>query len=156
MKYQKYQLRSFYPFYKGGYFVFIYKNKSHTSIKNIDDVSTSKLLDSIATQDFNKYRYNLNNNQQISFYKNTNQRPVLGPDEVSTSNDIKGYELYIVLAIFIILDIILALITAYFVSKRLTKPLFFYTDWIKIYPMESCSSLKKVKSRKDQKIIHGT
>ncbi|MDK6297873.1 sensor histidine kinase [Staphylococcus caprae] len=119
------------PFYKGGYFVFIYKNKSHTSIKNIDDVSTSKLLDSIATQDFNKYRYNLNNNQQISFYKNTNQRPVLGPDEVSTSNDIKGYELYIVLAIFIILDIILALITAYFVSKRLTKPLFFYTDWIK-------------------------
>ena len=69
---------------------------------------------------------------------------------------LKAMSFISLLAIFIILDIILALITAYFVSKRLTKPLFFYTDWIKIYPMESCSSLKKVKSRKDQKIIHGT
>ncbi|WP_181299913.1 histidine kinase dimerization/phospho-acceptor domain-containing protein, partial [Staphylococcus pasteuri] len=111
------------------YIVYIYKNNHQSSVKNAKHIKTHQLLQSITTHDYNKYNYNYQNNK-IGFYKNSNQNPI--SSKSFSQNDIanKLIDIPKILIIALIINVVLALITSYLVSRRLTKPLGYYIDWI--------------------------
>ncbi|MBE9429044.1 HAMP domain-containing histidine kinase [Staphylococcus epidermidis] len=111
------------------YFVFIYKNHSSINIANKNQIQSRKLLQSVTTHDYNKYDYNYHNNK-LSFRLNHNKRPILNKDQINDDPTDNLKEVPLILLITIIIDVFLALITSYLVSKRLTKPLSYYIDWI--------------------------
>lgn len=115
---------------EGTYLVYIYKDKiEQPKITNGHEIKTSQLLDSIATLDFNRFNYSISNNE-LHFVINPGQRTILWNDNFGEAfNDSKNT--YILLFIsFIIVNIILIALTAMLISKRLTRPLSFYIDWI--------------------------
>ncbi|MCH4415076.1 sensor histidine kinase [Staphylococcus haemolyticus] len=115
---------------EGTYLVYIYRNKmKQPKITNSDEIKTSQLLDSLSSLDFNHYNYLISNNE-LQFVKNPGQRTILWNDNFGEAfNDSKNT--YIVLFIsFIVVNIILIALTAILISKRLTRPLSFYIDWI--------------------------
>lgn len=98
-------------------------------ITNSDEIKTSQLLDSLSSLDFNHYNYSISNNE-LQFVKNPGQRTILWNDNFGEAfNDSKNT--YILLFItFIMANVILVALTAMLISKRLTRPLSFYIDWI--------------------------
>ncbi|WP_206680219.1 hypothetical protein, partial [Salmonella enterica] len=69
-------------------------------------------------------------NNKLSFRLNHNKRPILNKDKINDDPTDNLKEVPLILLITIIIDVFLALITSYLVSKRLTKPLSYYIDWI--------------------------
>lgn len=111
------------------YIVYIYKNKHQSSIKNSKNINTHQLLQSITTHDYNKYNFNYQNNK-IKFHKNSNQNQILSKSISQSDIANKLIDIPKILIIALIINVILALITSYLVSRRLTKPLGYYIDWI--------------------------
>ena len=58
-----------------------YPNQSTTRVNNARQIKTDQLLESIVTQDYNKWDYKLNQHH-LSFIKNPNPKPILDDDEL--------------------------------------------------------------------------
>lgn len=134
------------------YLVYFYKNKNHSpTIKNSNEIRTSKLLDSISTLDFNHYNY-LIENDQLHFIKNPSTRTIAWGDDFGEGfkNDHQKY--LIILIAFLIVNTFIVSITAFLISRRLTKPLSYYIDWISNLSLgklhQPTSTRKRRKNRK--------
>lgn len=111
------------------YFIYIYKNHKKTYVTNSNQINSHQLLQSITTHDYNKYEYNYNN-EKLSFRYNSNQRAILDKTQINNDPHDRMSEIPIILFSALIINVVLALITSYLVSRRLTKPLGYYIDWI--------------------------
>ncbi|MFC0137740.1 two-component sensor histidine kinase [Staphylococcus petrasii] len=138
------------------YLVYIYKHNNNDNIKNSNNISTSQLLESITTQDYNKYNYNISNNT-LTFSKNLNYREYDASKDLSTSGHDMNKAFFKILIIFLVINIFFVSITAFLISKRLTKPLAYYIDWIgnlsegKLYQPTSKQKRKRKRKRKKRK-----
>lgn len=111
----------------GNYLVYIYRNRTKNyTIRNSDDIDPNQLLDSLEVQDYNHYNYNISN-EKLTFTKNSNVRLDTSSLELK---DPASMSFIKITGIFILVNIILVALTAFFISKRLTKPLSYYIDWI--------------------------
>lgn len=112
---------------RGIYLVYIYDNKTKNyAIRNSDDIDANQLLDSIKTQDYNRFNYNVSDGL-LTFTKNSNFRQDSSSIEAGERASMSFIK---ITCIFILVNIILVALTAFFISKRLTKPLSYYIDWI--------------------------
>lgn len=109
------------------YFVYIYRNNAKNyTIHNERDINSNQLLDSIKTQSYNPYYYNISNNK-LTFTQNPNLRKYESSLEIEYQGRMNIFKL---IGSFILVNIVLVALTAFFISKRLTKPLSYYIDWI--------------------------
>ncbi|WEN69824.1 HAMP domain-containing sensor histidine kinase [Staphylococcus sp. NRL 16/872] len=137
------------------YFIYIYREQVKSpNITNDSQIKTSQLLDSLSIQDFNRYIFNIDNGK-LSFVKNSNFRDYENSYDLGYNfHDANKNFLKITLG-FIIFNIVLVAITAFLISKRLTKPLAYYIDWIgnlsegKLY--QPTSNQKRKRKRKKSK-----
>lgn len=134
------------------YLVFIYKNNNKSqSLINTKHISTEKLLSSIQTHDFNKYNYVINNNS-LYFIKNSNFRDYNNSYELGYNSKNATIGFLKIGSIFLLINIIFVSITAFLISRRLTKPLSYYIDWISNLSLgklhQPTSTRKRRKNRK--------
>ncbi|OHS71937.1 two-component sensor histidine kinase [Staphylococcus sp. HMSC74F12] len=133
---------------KGTYMVYFYPNQSTTRVNNARQIKTDQLLESIVTQDYNKWDYKLNQHH-LSFIKNPNPKPILDDDELGKGFENSGKFYLTVLMIYVLLSIVLIVIATFFVTKRVTKPMSYYIHWInhlahgKLYQPTTKSKLKR-------------
>ncbi|GGG92519.1 HAMP domain-containing histidine kinase [Staphylococcus pragensis] len=139
------------------YLVYIYKHHDNNDkIKNSNHISTPQLLESIATQDYNKYDYNISNHT-LTFSKNLNYREYDASKDLGTPGHDMNKAFFKILITFFVINIFFVSITAFLISKRLTKPLAYYIDWIgnlsegKLYQPTSKRKRKRMRKKSKRK-----
>ncbi|WP_231917309.1 sensor histidine kinase [Staphylococcus croceilyticus] len=139
------------------YFVYIYREKVKSpNITNDNQIKTSQLLSSLSLQDFNRYNFNINNGK-LSFVKNSSFRDYENSYDLGYNFHEANINFLKIVIGFTILNILLVAITAFLISKRLTKPLAYYIDWIgnlsegKLYQPTSKQKRKRKRKRTKRK-----
>ncbi|WP_154837229.1 sensor histidine kinase [Staphylococcus sp. Marseille-Q1834] len=139
------------------YFIYIYHKKVKSpNITNDNQIKTSQLLNSLSIQDFNQYNFNINNGK-LSFVKNSSFRDYENSYDLGYNFHDANKNFLKITLVFIIFNILLVAITAFLISKRLTKPLAYYIDWIgnlsegKLYQPTSKQKRKRKRKRTKRK-----
>lgn len=78
---------------------------------------------------YNKY-YHVEKDNQLTFIDNPAYHKVQYTDEFNDIENKTFKFLALTYLLLLLLNMILVIIFAFIISKRLSKPLFFYTDWI--------------------------
>ncbi|WP_025906989.1 hypothetical protein [Mammaliicoccus sciuri] len=118
------------PFRSDDYSVILIYPKSHNHhIYSIEEIDTKKLISSLYINNYNKY-YHVEKDNQLTFIDNPAYHKVQYTDEFNDIENKTFKFLALTYLLLLLLNMILVIIFAFIISKRLSKPLFFYTDWI--------------------------
>ncbi|WP_182476367.1 sensor histidine kinase [Mammaliicoccus sciuri] len=118
------------PFRSDDYSVILIYPKSHNHhIHSIEKIDTKKLISSLYINNYNKY-YHVEKDNQLKFIDNPAYHKVQYTDEFNDIENKTFKFLALTYLLLLLLNMILVIIFAFIISKRLSKPLFFYTDWI--------------------------
>lgn len=104
------------------------KNYTH-HLNNTDNIDIEKLINSMYMNNYNEYQY-IEKNNQLSFINNPDHREFVLANEFTEIENKSFLFLAISYLSLLLFNFILVIIFAFIISKRLSKPLFFYTDWI--------------------------
>lgn len=119
------------PYKKHEHFIMINENhnNNHPEINNPDEINTAQLIDSLYTHNYNGYEYYIEDGN-LKFTESMTQQDYTYADEF-TDGDITIFKLIGILFVAIpLLLIILTIIMAVILTQKLSRPLFFYADWL--------------------------
>lgn len=118
------------PYKENAHFLLINENDAtNIDISNEDEVDTLMLIDSLYTKNYNDYNYHIIGDE-LQFFESPTTTDYAYVDEF-TDTDITVFKLIGILLIVVpILIILLAIILSIIMTRRLSKPLFFYVDWL--------------------------
>lgn len=118
------------PYKKGEHLIMIKEGENNTpEINNREDIDTSRLIDSLYTHNYNRYNYHIENGS-LHFFESMTQQDYAYTNEF-TDGDIRLFKLIGILFILIPLIVIaLTIIMAIVLTRKLSRPLFFYADWL--------------------------
>lgn len=118
------------PYKNNAHFLMIKEtNGPELNISNIEEVDTLTLIDSLYSQNYNKYTYHIIGDE-LKFFDSPTSQDYAYVDEFSDT-EITVFKLIGALLLFVPLFIILlAVILSVIMTRRLSKPLFFYVDWL--------------------------
>ncbi|WP_193018712.1 MULTISPECIES: HAMP domain-containing sensor histidine kinase [Staphylococcaceae] len=109
--------------------VIIYPDNNKINISNSDEIDTGKLIDSIYIKNFNKYQY-LIKDEHLLFFENKAYKPFQNYSDTDLFGDNVYSFLFKVFISLILINLFMVIFLATIISKKLSKPLFFYTEWI--------------------------
>ena len=111
--------------------IIIYPKKENIKLKNTNEINTKKLIKSLYINNLNPYQHHIVDGK-LKYTKNPAARKIIygQDDDLSTVEKKTLIFIFVVILLLFLLNFLFVIIFAIIISKRLTKPLFFYTDWI--------------------------
>lgn len=119
------------PYKKHEHFIMISEkhNSEMPKINNPDEINTAQLIDSLYTHNYNSYEHYIEDSN-LKFTESMTQQDYTYTDEF-TDGDIAIFKLIGILFIAIpLLLIILTIFMAVMLTRKISRPLFFYADWL--------------------------
>lgn len=139
------------PFKEDEHMVLINKGVNNTPvINNKENINTTRLIDSLYSHNYNQYDFHIEDGN-LEFTESMTQQSYSYVNEF-TDGDITLYKFIGIL--FVLIPLILMLLTiimSIILTRKLSKPLFFYADWLSqlsnglLYKPSTVQNLKKSK-----------
>ncbi|MCG1010541.1 HAMP domain-containing histidine kinase [Salinicoccus sp. ID82-1] len=117
------------PYKEGEHVILIKETPENLSIQNSHAVDMSKLINSLYLHNHNAYQYYIEDDG-LYFTENPLQRDYVHVDEFSERDITLFKRIGIILLVVPALNILITVIMAILLSRRISRPLFFYIDWI--------------------------
>lgn len=107
----------------------IYPQKYKHNLNNKENIDITKLINSLYINNYNAYQHIEKNNQMMFIENPAHQKVVYTTEFTEIENNTFKF-LAISYLLLLLLNIILVIMFAFIISRRISKPLFFYNDWI--------------------------
>lgn len=119
------------PYKEHEHFIMINENHNNKlpEINNPDEINTAQMIDSLYTHNHNSYEYYIEDGN-LKFTESMTQQDYTYADEF-TDSDITILKLIGILFVVIpLMLIVLTIFMAVMLTRKLSRPLFFYVDWL--------------------------
>ncbi|HBV03621.1 MULTISPECIES: HAMP domain-containing sensor histidine kinase [Mammaliicoccus] len=117
------------PYRKHLHVAIVFPSNSNLTIKNQGDINTKKLINSNFIEGYNRYNIGIENNN-LKFIEKPFHKKVSYVSEIGEADKKLLISSLLVTLLLFAINLIFVILLALIISKRISNPLFFYTEWI--------------------------